>query len=238
MAKTPASQKTPQKPRAEKPLSKRQEAILAFIQRFTQDKGYPPAIREIGAAVGISSTSVVNYNLTKLEKRGYLTRVREVSRGLRLSRPVNAAGGRAGRAANAGLVRIPLLGRIAAGQPIGLPDTVAGVGVFGADEAIELGRDFVPDHDGIFALKVKGDSMIDALINDGDIVVMRQTDTADNGDMVAVWLKDKGETTLKRFYHEGRRVRLQPANPTMGPIYAESANVQVQGKVLLVLRQI
>jgi repressor LexA len=229
--------KAPQKPRAEKPLSKRQEAILVFIQRFTNDNGYPPAIREIGHAVGISSTSVVNYNLTKLEKRGYLTRAREVSRGLRLSRPVGGSAGRAARGAS-NVLRIPLLGTIAAGAPIGVPDVAAGVGVFGAEEAIELGRDFLSDDAGLFALKVKGDSMIDALINDGDIVVMRQSDAASNGEMVAVWIKDRGETTLKRFFHEGRRVRLQPANPTMDPIYVEADNVQVQGRVLMVVRQI
>jgi repressor LexA len=225
------------KARAEKPLSKRQEAILNFIQRFTQDKGFPPAIREIGQAVGISSTSVVNYNLTKLEQRGYLQRAREVSRGLRLSRPVQSAG-RNNKGTPSHLLRVPLLGTIAAGFPIDVPDTAAGVGVFGAEDAVELSRDLlqVADEAGVFALKVKGDSMIDALINDGDIVVMRQADTARNGEMVAVWIKDRGETTLKRFYLEGRRVRLQPANPTMGPIFVESANVQVQGKVLMVLR--
>src|SRR5512143_1106591 len=124
MAKT--AQKTPQKVRAETPLSKRQEAILAFIGRCTQERGYPPAIREIGAAVGISSTSVVNYNLTKLEKRGYLKREREVSRGLRLSKP--APGSRAPRAPQpSNLLRVPLLGTIAAGKPIDVPDTAPGV---------------------------------------------------------------------------------------------------------------
>jgi repressor LexA len=230
--------KTAQKTRAEKPKTKRQEAILAFIQRFTTDRGYPPAIREIGAAVGISSTSVVNYNLTKLEKRGYLHRVREVSRGLRLARPAPGSGARAGRNAVSNLVRVPLLGSIAAGQPIGLPDTAPGVGVYGGDEFIELGRDMVPDDTGVFALKVKGTSMIDALINDGDIVIMRQTNSCLNGEMVAVWIKDRGETTLKRFYQEGRQVRLQPCNPTMQPIYVDAASVQVQGKVLLVVRQV
>jgi repressor LexA len=91
--------------------------------------------------------------------------------------------------------------------------------------------------DGLFALKVSGESMIDAMVNDGDIVIMRQQEMAQNGDMVAVWLNSSDTTTLKHFYHEGDQIRLQPANPTMEPIYVEPSDVRVQGKVMMVLRQ-
>ncbi len=210
-------------------LSERQRAILKFIRDFTQEHGYPPTIREIGAAVNISSTSVVNYNLAKLEEGGYLARNRDISRGLRLA-------GEAALAAVREVVRIPLLGRIAAGEPIPVPSS--GFATFSDEEAIELTRDLIPDERGLYALQVRGNSMIDALINDGDIVILRHQLKAENGEMVAVWLKDKEETTLKRFYLEDGRVRLQPANPTMSPIYADPRNVEVQGKVILVLRQL
>jgi repressor LexA len=208
-------------------LSARQEAILEFIAKFFDEQGYPPTIREIGTACGISSTSVVNYNLDKLEREGYLTRSREVSRGLRL----------AGALAAPGLVRVPLVGRIVAGEPAPVP--AGDFGILGADEAIELTRDVVPQGDDLFALEVKGDSMIDDLIKDGDIVIMRPHYNWRNGDTVAVWLVDREETTLKRIYKEkGGRIRLQPANPTMDPIFIDDpASVQVQGRVVAVVRQ-
>jgi repressor LexA len=208
-------------------LSARQEAILEFIAEFFDEQGFPPTIREIGTACNISSTSVVNYNLDKLEREGYLTRSREVSRGLRLVGPLFATG----------LVRVPLVGRIVAGEPAPVPD--GDFGILGADEAIEVTRDIVPESDDLFALEVKGDSMIDELIRDGDIVIMRPHVNWRNGDTVAVWLIDKEETTLKRIYKEkGGRIRLQPANPTMEPIYIDDpASVQVQGRVVAVVRQ-
>jgi repressor LexA len=208
-------------------LSARQEAILEFIAEFFNEQGYPPTIREIGTACNISSTSVVNYNLDKLEREGYLTRSREVSRGLRLTGPL----------ASPGLVRVPLVGRIVAGEPAPVPP--ADFGILGADEAIDLTRDIVTQSDDLFALEVKGDSMIDDLIKDGDIVIMRPHLNWRNGDMVAVWLTDKEETTLKRIYKEkGGRIRLQPANPTMEPIYIDDPkSVEVQGRVVAVVRQ-
>ena len=105
-------------------------------------------------------------------------------------------------------------------------------------ETLSLTRDIIKDEEGLFALKVKGNSMIDALINDGDIVVMKKSETAENGEMVAVWLKDEKETTLKRIYREKKRIRLQPMNPTMKAFYASANNVEVQGKVVLVVRQL
>jgi repressor LexA len=211
-------------------LSERQRGMIDFIRRFTQDKGYPPTIRQIGEAVGISSTSVVNYNLNKLEKDGHLTRDLKVSRGVRL---VEAPGSKPARLGD--LVTIPLAGFIFASQPVLVGDTPQTA----SDEAIEITRDLVKDSGDLFALRVKGDSMIDAMVNDGDIVVMKKVDRARNGEMVAVWLNDRNETTLKHFYLENGRVRLQPANPTMQPIMIDDpSTVQVQGKVVLVLRQL
>ena len=211
-------------------LSERQRGMIDFIRRFTQDKGYPPTIRQIGEAVGISSTSVVNYNLNKLEKDGHLTRDLKVSRGVRL---VEAPGSKPARLGD--LVTVPLAGFIFASQPVLVGDTPQTA----SDEAIEITRDLVKDSGDLFALRVKGDSMIDAMVNDGDIVVMKKVDRARNGEMVAVWLNDRSETTLKHFYLENGRVRLQPANPTMQPIMIDDpSTVQVQGKVVLVLRQL
>ncbi len=211
-------------------LSERQQQIYSFMMRFATEKGRPPTIREIGKAVGISSTSVVNYNLNILEKAGMITREKQVSRGLRLT-STNGRGLSDGR-----FVQIPLLGRIVAGKPVPIPDpgTSALEG-----ESVTLTRDLVPDAaDNLYALQVKGDSMIDASIHDGDIVVMRHQQIAQNGDLVAVWLKNKHETTLTRFYRERDRVRLQPANPNFEPIYAKPENVEIQGKVVLVIRQL
>ena len=212
-------------------LSERQQNILSFLEAFTEENEYPPTIREIGAAVGISSTSVVNYNLNILQKRGHIARDKTVSRGLRL---VGRPGSRAARPGNE-VVSIPLLGRIAAGEPIPIPDS--DLPPFGY-ETIELTRGIIGKEENIYALQVRGNSMVDALIHDGDVVVMKHQEEAANGELVAVWLKDEKETTLKRFYLEGEQVRLQPANPTMQPIYVPSANVEIQGKVVLVIRQL
>ena len=204
-------------------LSARQEAILRLITKFLEENGYPPSIRDIGSAVGISSTSVVNYNLNILEREGYIARDREVSRGLRL-----VGQGRD----REHLISVPLLGRIAAGDPIPVPGDAV------PQEHLELARGILKDEEDIYALQVRGESMIDALINDGDIVIMKHQKVAENGDMVAVWLRDKEETTLKKIYHEGDVVRLQPANPTMEPIYVKPGGVEVQGKVVMVIRQL
>jgi repressor LexA len=212
-------------------LSERQEKILSFVEDFTRENEYPPTIREIGAAVGISSTSVVNYNLKVLEREGHITRDKTVSRGLKL---VDRSRSRASRPRR-DIISIPLLGRIAAGEPIPIPDS--DLSPFGY-ETIELTRSIIEKEEGIYALQVRGNSMIDALIHDGDIVVMKYQEEAKNGELVAVWLKDEKETTLKRFYLERGQVRLQPANPTMEPIYVHPANVQIQGKVIVVIRQL
>jgi repressor LexA len=210
-------------------LSDRQRKMLDFIRMFSMQSGYPPSIREIGEAVDISSTSVVNYNLNRLVDQGYLDRDQNVSRGLRLTEKLSSA--------PTNTVRVPLVGRIFASEPVPIPDTDSPM--FGADEAIEITQDLLSTTEDLFALEVKGDSMIDAMINEGDIVVMQRKPEWSNGDMVAVWLKDKEETTLKHIYRDGDTVRLQPANPTMKPIYVENPeNLEVQGKVMLVLRQL
>jgi repressor LexA len=213
-------------------LSERQRKMLEFIQKFSQQNGYPPSIREIGEAVSISSTSVVNYNLNRLVEEGYVSRDQNVSRGIRLTEKLARASERL-----TNIIRIPLVGRIFASEPVHLPSTDSPV--FGADEAVELTRGLLKSQDGLFALQVKGDSMIDAMVNDGDIVVMKRQAEWRNGDMVAVWLKDREETTLKHIYRDGSKVRLQPANPTMKPIMVDDpARLEVQGKVMLVVRQL
>jgi repressor LexA len=213
-------------------LSDRQGRMLEFIQRFSEQNRYPPSIREIGEAVGISSTSVVNYNLNRLVEEGYLDRHQNVSRGIRLTDKLARVTSRLGD-----VVRVPLVGRIFASEPVPMPSTDSPV--FDADEAVELTLGLLPSAEGLFALQVKGDSMIDAMVNDGDIVVMKRQPEWRNGDMVAVWLKDKEETTLKHIYREGGRIRLQPANPTMKPIYVDKPDtLEVQGKVMLVVRQL
>ncbi len=214
-------------------LSERQQQIYSFIQRFHADKGRPPTIREIGLAVSISSTSVVNYNLNILEKAGLLSREKEVSRGLRLT-------GQNGKPPpDPRFIQVPLLGRIIAGKPIEIPE--AGSTAFEADhESVLLTRDLLPEADTekLFALHVKGDSMIDASIHDGDIVVMKHQETARDGDLVAAWIKDKQQTTLKRFYRRKGKIELVPANPSYKTIEVEPRNVSIQGKVVLVIRQL
>jgi len=207
-------------------LSAKQQHMLEFIRQFIRDNSYPPSIRDIGRALGISSTSVVKYNLDILVREGQIERDRTVSRGIKL--PELAL-----HRADASTVRVPLLGVIAAGSPI--PVLTEGTRET-AQDFLELTRDIVKDTRGIYALQVKGNSMIDALVHDGDVVIMRQQDDADNGEMVAVWLRDREETTLKRFYREGQRIRLQPANPSMEPIYVHPADVRIQGKVVAVIR--
>lgn len=217
---------------AKRALSDRQRRMLDHIQDFSMKNGYPPSIRQIGKAVGISSTSVVNYNLNRLVDEGYLDRDQNVSRGIRITEKVTQAANTLGN-----VIRVPLVGRIFASEPVPMPGTDSAL--YGADEAIEITRDLVSSGEDLFALEVKGDSMIDAMVNEGDIVVMKRELTWSNGDMVAVWLKDREETTLKYIYREGNRVRLQPANPNMEAIMIENPEIiEVQGKVMLVVRQL
>jgi len=210
-------------------LSARQEKILEFIKDFMKKYGIPPSIRDIVAGCGISSTSVADYNLKHLERLGFIRRHHEISRGIELV----DKGGRLHPAT------VPLMGKIAAGRPIPVPDSES-FSTAAAAEMVEVPESFVAGRKDVFALKVKGNSMIDALINDGDIVVMQSAQSVENGDMAAVWLKAEKEATLKRFYRERKagKVRLQPANSAMPPIYADAANVEVQGRVVGVIRRL
>jgi repressor LexA len=209
-------------------LSERQQKMLEYIRRCIAERRLPPTIREIGEEVKISSTSVVKYNLEALERRGFIERDQDISRGIRLTDV-------AARLLS-NVIQVPVLGRIAAGVPIPVPD--ASFSPFGYDHNIELTRDIVRDQQNIYALEVQGDSMIDALIHDGDVVVMHHQERVENGELAAIWLRDKEETTLKRFYLEGERVRLQPANPTMKPMFFPADRVQVMGRVVLVIRKL
>lgn len=211
-----------------KKLSDKQRRIISYINRFLSDKGYPPSIRDIQAGCGISSTSVVDYNLNILESKGHIRRHAEVSRGITLlTRTPDAEP----------MVAVPVIGTIAAGEPIPVPapdtwDVAAVSETMGVSPELTRGRE------GVYALRVKGMSMVDALINDGDIVLMQQVSTVENGEMAAVWLRAEKEATLKKVYVEPDRVRLQPANSQMKPLYEPPENVEIQGRVIGVIRQV
>jgi len=208
-------------------LSERQQRILEFIRHYLEEHNYPPTIREIGKAVGISSTSVVKYNLERLQEKKLIERSDEVSRGLRLT-----------DGSAPGLVNIPKLGIISAGKPIAAfgqqEDPFSG-------ETLTLTRDLAPGAGELYALQVKGDSMIDAMVNDGDWVIIKHQNTAEPRDMIVAWRKDLEETTLKYYFPEGpegKMVRLQPANPAYQPIFVPADELEIQGKVVVVVRQL
>lgn len=227
--------------RKSKGLSERHMKILTLLEKYN-DKGYPPSIREIGEQTGITSTSVVNYYLEQLEKWGYIERDRRISRGLRVVPDMLASLGIAAAETVNDLFRIPIAGRIVASAPAPVP--ASDFNYYDAESSVEIARSLLPTRntDGLFALEVQGDSMIDAMVSDGDIVVMRRVNSnaeAKNGDMVAVWLPSKDETTLKYFYKENNGYRLQPANPTMQPIYInKNEGLEIRGKVVMVIRKV
>jgi repressor LexA len=216
----------PGEDRLMKALSAKQQDIIEFIDRFMDDRGYPPTIRDIQAGCGISSTSVVDYNLNILERGGYIRRHAEVSRGIELLTRTLASD-----------ITVPVIGQIAAGEPIPVP-TPDTWDVTANSETLEVSRELTRGKEGVYALRVKGMSMVDALINDGDIVLMQYVNVVENGEMAAVWLKEEKEATLKKVYVEPDRVRLQPANSQMQPLYVAPENVEVQGRVIAVIRQI
>ena len=199
-------------------LNDRARDILGFIQRFAQEHGFPPTIREIGREYGISSTNGVRYYLNLLEKEGHLRRSERISRGIEgVARPATMA--------NAG---IPLLGRVAAGQPVLAEESLEG--------AVEPGEMF-GDRDGLFALRVRGDSMIDAGILAGDYVIVRQQVGANAGDIVVALL---GEEATVKYYRPGRgRVELVAANPAYEPIIADAqSGFRILGVVKGVIRTV
>ena len=209
-------------------LSLKQRQIISFIGRFLAERGYPPTIRDIVNGCGLSSTSVASYNLNIIERQGYIRRHRELSRGIELLGKFPAPGHR---------VLIPLVGQIAAGEPIPVPGADTWDVTAGAD-TLEVTEDLVRGKSGVYALRVKGSSMIDALINDGDIVLMQSVSVVDNGELAAIWLRLEKEVTLKKFYAEPSRIRLQPANSQLRPIYVAPEDIEIQGRVIAVIRQL
>jgi repressor LexA len=225
-------------------IGPRHTKILAFMESYQKQFRYPPSIREICEETNISSTSVVNYYLDQLEKWGYIKREKNISRGITMLKDAfnkmidDGVAPIVDRIED--LIRIPIVGRIVAGLPVPVP--ASDLSYFDPESVIDIARSMLPQREKmeeIFALEVQGDSMIDAMVNDGDVIIMKKAREAKNGEMVAVWLLDKDETTLKYFYLEGGRVRLQPANKTMQPIIIDDPKtVQVQGKVLMVVRRL
>ena len=201
-----------------KGLSSKQQAILDFLRQFIRNKDYPPSIRDIQLGCKISSTSVVDYNLKALERLGYIRRDREVSRAIEM---LDCTGRRPHT------VPVPIVGTIAAGSPIPVFEPGTSYG-----EVVDATEEMTRGKENVYALRVKGTSMIDALVNDGDIVIMEKTSSAEDGEMSAAWLKDEEETTLKRLYTDGDRIRLQAANETMKPIYTKPENLEIMGRIL------
>lgn len=215
-----------------KRLSTRQQRILEFLRSFIAGRGYPPTIRDIASALSISSTSVVDYNLNVLERKGYIRRTRDISRGIEVLGLLEEGLDETHRVARSNLVSVPIVGRIAAGEPI---EALAG-----ELDRIDLSAEVAPA--GAYALRVRGKSMVEDLIDDGDLVIVRPQDTAENGDIVVALLVDsptgQGQATLKRLYREKDSIRLQPANSTMEPIFARPEDLIVQGRVVAVIRQV
>jgi len=224
--------------RKSKGLSERHVSVLEFLVKYQDENGRPPSIREIGDAAKISSTSVVNYYLEQLEKMGYIERDGRVSRGLRLTEKINEV-----IQVVTDLMRVPVAGRIVASAPVPVP--ASDFNYYDAETSVEIATSLLPAPDRnkqLFALEVDGDSMIDAMVNDGDFVIMKPVASnaeVRNGEMVAVWLPSRDETTLKYFYKEKEGFRLQPANPTMEPIMIDKREpLEIKGKVVMVIRKV
>ncbi|MBI2222298.1 MAG: transcriptional repressor LexA [Acidobacteria bacterium] len=198
------------------PLTKRQREVLDYLNDFIQQHGYAPSLEEIGRRFGLSSLATVHKHLTNLQDKGFIKRAWNRSRSVELTQ--TRTGGRA--------VELPMLGYVAAGAPI---EAVAGT------ETIAVPEDLVGRRD-TYVLRVRGDSMIDEQIRDGDFVIVEDRRTAENGEMV-IALLGGADVTLKKFYRDGARVRLQPANPAMQPILVDAGQVQIQGVVVGVMRK-
>ncbi len=205
----------------EKKLSRRQKEILRFIMKEVRHRGYPPSVREIGKAVGLSSSSTVHAHLNNLEKKGYLKRGHALPRAIEILQTEETVT----LPEYKKMQNVPLVGQIAAGEPLLAEENI--------DDYMPLPSDLVGDKS-TFMLRVKGDSMIEAGILSNDYVVVQKQDVVDNGDIAAVMIED--EATVKRFFKERGQVRLQPANPTLKPIITKE--VVVLGKVVAVLRRL
>lgn len=193
-----------------KPLNDKEREMYEYIRETIKNEGYAPTVRDIRASLGIKSTATVHLYLQKLEDKGYIVREQGKSRTIRIDGAKEERG-------------VPLLGQIAAGLPIFAQQNFEGY--------VDFRRDGV-DKDSLFALKVKGESMIDAGIMDGDTIIVQATPTAENGQVVAALVED--EATVKEFYREDGHFRLQPRNPDMAPIIVDE--VRILGKVIACLR--
>lgn len=202
----------------------RQERILQFITQFIEEQGYPPTVRDIQYACDISSTSVVDYNLNILQREEQIRRSPDISRGIEVL---------VGSKPGSRITQIPILAHISAGQPLPALDSQD---VNEPLETFELATSSLNGEKDVYALRVRGQSMIEDSINDGDIIIVKPTDTVRNGDTVVAWLKNESEATLKRFYRDGQKIRLQPANSEMEPIYVAPDNLEIKGKAIALLR--
>ncbi len=220
-------------PRSDKP-----ERILAFLKEYFSQYHYPPSVRDIVEGCSLSSTSVADYNLKILEREGHIRRDRERARTISLTDPVERVQPTEPTRVEPGIasLTVPLMGSIAAGTRSLVPE---GVDVEHAESKITVTTDMLAgrDPERVFALTVRGDSMIDALIADSDTVILEDAQHISNGQMAAVWLREENICTLKRVYYEQGQVRLQPENPTMDPIFTEEGNMQIQGRVVSVIRR-
>ena len=205
-------------------LSVKQQRILDFINEFMLENPFPPTIRDIVHSCDITSTSVVDYNLRILERKGYIARKADVSRGIRLMKKQEIS------PETTKIVQVPIVGNIAAGEPLHVEAQTS------YSDNIDVPAFLTNDKSDVFAARVKGDSMIDALVADGDLVIMEPIDNPRNGDMVAAFLEDNNEVTLKHFYLQNGVVTLKPANPLMSPITVAAEKVAVRGRVVGVIR--
>jgi repressor LexA len=206
-------------------VSDTRSRILNFIRRFLDRRGYTPTVRDIARGCNISTPSVVQYHLNMLEEQGFIRRDPEVFRSIQLVE-------RKGEAVS----RVPLLGTIAAGSPIPVPAPDSWTTT--PEETIQLTGELTQGKKDIYALRVKGTSLVDAFVDDGDIVIIQQASTVEDGELAAVWLKNQQEVTLKKIYREKGRIRLQPANKEMQPMYFAPEEVEIQGKLIAVLRKL
>ncbi len=196
----------------------RRDEVLEFVEEYITEWGYAPSYDDIRKALGLSGRSHVDYYLDALERDGHIERTPHTPRSLRLTEPQQAT------------FQIPVAGRIAAGVPLELADQ--------PDGQIEITTDIADPNKNLFALRVKGDSMVDDLVADGDFIIVERRQEASQGQMAVVHLRDRNAATLKRVYPEGERVRLQPAHPTMQAFYADASDVEIQGRVVAIIRRL
>jgi repressor LexA len=205
-------------------LNTTRQRIIEYIRNFYEDRGYTPTVRDIMKGCNLSSTAVVQHHLKVLENEHQIERDSKVFRSIQLPDRKST------------IKRIPVLGKIAAGVPI--PVLNSDSWYSDAVDTLEFSTDVIKGKNLVYALKVSGHSMIDALIDDGDIILLQPVKSIEDGDMIAAWLKNEQEVTLKRFYKEENKIRLQPANVQMKPIYVEPENLEIQGKVVAVFRNL